>query len=101
MGPSAAIRHIDYFRASGKYVVAWMKQGGEKEYYLATACSEIYSPPTAYLSLRGFVTGGAHSDPQRPTATRSDPQRPAPTACPALRAKSQTLPADTLGGIRG
>ncbi|EFJ46294.1 signal peptide peptidase [Volvox carteri f. nagariensis] len=51
-------RHIDYFRASGKYVVAWMKQGAEKEYYLATACSEIYAPPTAYLSLRGFVTGG-------------------------------------------
>ncbi|GIL57850.1 hypothetical protein Vafri_13078 [Volvox africanus] len=52
-------RHIDYFRSSGKYVVAWMKQGAEKEYYLATACSEIYAPPTAYLSLRGFVTGGA------------------------------------------
>ncbi|GIL78352.1 hypothetical protein Vretimale_7700 [Volvox reticuliferus] len=52
-------RHIDYFRSSGKYVIAWMKQGAEKEYYLATACSEIYAPPTAYLSLRGFVTGGA------------------------------------------
>ncbi|GLC74286.1 hypothetical protein PLESTF_001485100 [Pleodorina starrii] len=51
-------RHLDYFRSSGKYAVAWMKQGGEKEYYLATACSEIYAPPSAYLSLRGFVTGG-------------------------------------------
>ena len=35
-----------------------MKQAGEKEYYLATACSEMYAPPSAYLSLRGFVTGG-------------------------------------------
>eukprot|EP00198_Chlamydomonas_reinhardtii_P001161 XP_001690496.1 signal peptide peptidase [Chlamydomonas reinhardtii] len=51
-------RHIDYFRASGKYCVAYMKQAGEKEYYLATACSEMYAPPSAYLSLRGFVTGG-------------------------------------------
>ncbi|KAG2432803.1 hypothetical protein HXX76_008537 [Chlamydomonas incerta] len=51
-------RHIDYFRASGKYCVAFMKQAGEKEYYLATACSEMYAPPSAYLSLRGFVTGG-------------------------------------------
>ncbi|KAG2448920.1 hypothetical protein HYH02_006268 [Chlamydomonas schloesseri] len=51
-------RHIDYFTASGKYCVAFMKQAGEKEYYLATACSERYAPPSAYLSLRGFVTGG-------------------------------------------
>ncbi len=51
-------RHFDHFRASGKYLVAYMKQGGEKEYYLASACSEIYAPPSAYIGLRGFVTGG-------------------------------------------
>ncbi|GFR44623.1 hypothetical protein Agub_g5911 [Astrephomene gubernaculifera] len=52
-------RHIEHFRCSGKYVVAWMKSGGEKEYYLACACSEVYAPPCAAVSLRGFVTGGS------------------------------------------
>ncbi len=33
-------------------------QGAEKEYYLASACKEVYAPTSAYFSLRGFVTGG-------------------------------------------
>jgi hypothetical protein len=52
-------RHIAFFRASGKASVAYMKRGGEKEYYLATACDEIYVPPTAQLSLRGLSVGSA------------------------------------------
>jgi len=51
-------RYITLFRQSGKFTVAFMKQGGEKEYYLASACQEIYAPPTASLSLRGFAVGG-------------------------------------------
>ena len=35
-----------------------MKMGGEKEYYLATAFEELYLPPTANLSLRGFSVQG-------------------------------------------
>lgn len=55
----ASCRYLELFRKSGKFTVVYMKQGGEKEYYLATACEEIYTPPSASLSLRGFaVTGG-------------------------------------------
>ena len=35
-----------------------MDRGGEKEYYLASACGEIYAPPTAGLSLRGVSVAG-------------------------------------------
>ena len=52
-------KHIAFFRLSGKATVAYMKRGGEKEYYLATACDEIYVPPTAQLSLRGLSVGSA------------------------------------------
>ena len=52
-------RHVAFFRESGKPAVAWMKRGGEKEYYLATSCEEIYVPPTAQLALRGLSVGGA------------------------------------------
>jgi hypothetical protein len=31
-------RHLDLFNASGKFSIAYMKQGGEKEFYLASAC---------------------------------------------------------------
>ena len=33
-------------------------QGGEKEYYLATAAEEIYVAPTAQFGLRGFKVAG-------------------------------------------
>jgi len=33
-------------------------KGGEKEMYLASACEEIYMPPSASLSLRGFAVTG-------------------------------------------
>jgi hypothetical protein len=33
-------------------------QGGEKEYYLASSCKEVFVPPTAGFSLRGFKVAG-------------------------------------------
>jgi protease IV len=51
--------HIAFFKRSGKATVAWIKSGGEKEYYLATACDKIYVPPTASFSLRGLSVSGA------------------------------------------
>ena len=50
--------HIEFFKASNKPTVAYMKRGGEKEYFLATACDEIYIPPVAQLSLRGLSVQG-------------------------------------------
>lgn len=51
-------RHLEYFRASGKFSVVYMKQGAEKEYYLATAFEELYIAPSANVSLRGFTVSG-------------------------------------------
>lgn len=51
-------RHVERFRQSGKFSVAFLTMGGEKEYYLASSCEEIYVPPSAYVGLRGLsVTG--------------------------------------------
>lgn len=51
-------RSLDFFRASGKFSIATMNRGGEKEYMLCCGCSEIYIPPTANLTLKGFAVGG-------------------------------------------
>lgn len=51
-------RHIDFFKQSGKFSVAFMVRGGEKEYYLASACDEIYTPPSGNVYLRGLVVSG-------------------------------------------
>eukprot|EP00195_Chlamydomonas_chlamydogama_P015757 CAMPEP_0202909918 /NCGR_PEP_ID=MMETSP1392-20130828/50619_1 /ASSEMBLY_ACC=CAM_ASM_000868 /TAXON_ID=225041 /ORGANISM="Chlamydomonas chlamydogama, Strain SAG 11-48b" /LENGTH=725 /DNA_ID=CAMNT_0049599831 /DNA_START=187 /DNA_END=2361 /DNA_ORIENTATION=- len=51
-------RYLSYFRQSGKFTIAYMKQASEKEYYLASACQELYAPPSANVSLRGFTIGG-------------------------------------------
>lgn len=45
--------------AAGKPTVAYMQVVGEFEYYLASACDEIYIPPSAYISLRGLAVQGA------------------------------------------
>ncbi|GAQ82938.1 hypothetical protein KFL_001300010 [Klebsormidium nitens] len=52
-------RHIEYFKKSGKYTIAYVETGGEKEYMLASACNELYVPPGAYLSLRGLSVSGS------------------------------------------
>ncbi|XP_078159412.1 signal peptide peptidase [Carex rostrata] len=48
-------RHIIDFKKSGKFVVGYMPICGEKEYYLACACGELYVPPSAYVSLLGLT----------------------------------------------
>ena len=42
------------FRQSGKKVVFFMEQGGNKEYYLASSGDKIIMLPTGYLSLTGI-----------------------------------------------
>ncbi|HVP36722.1 MAG TPA: signal peptide peptidase SppA [Terriglobales bacterium] len=42
------------FRQSGKKVIFFMEQGGNKEYYLASAGNRIIMLPTGYLSLNGI-----------------------------------------------
>ena len=44
------------FRRSGKPAVAWLEDGGQSEYYLATACDRIYLAPAATLSLTGLAS---------------------------------------------
>ena len=51
--------HLRLFRESGKFMIAFSTIAGEKEYYLASACPEIYMPPTGRLQLAGFSLSGA------------------------------------------
>ncbi|GAU35230.1 hypothetical protein TSUD_205060 [Trifolium subterraneum] len=48
-------RQILNFRKSGKDAVAYLPSIGEKEYYIACACEEIYAPPSAHVYLFGFT----------------------------------------------
>jgi protease-4 len=52
-------QYIDFFRQSGKFSLAYLSSGGEKEYFLASACAEVFVPPSASLSLRGLAVSGA------------------------------------------
>lgn len=52
-------RHIEFFKSSGKWTIAYCERAGEKEYYLASAFAKIYAPPSASLSLRGFSVSGS------------------------------------------
>ena len=54
--------HLRLFRESGKFMIAFSTIAGEKEYYLASACSEIYMPPTGRLQLAGFSLSGTPSN---------------------------------------
>ncbi|CAD7696645.1 unnamed protein product [Ostreobium quekettii] len=47
-------RHIDFFRQSGKFTIGYMERGNEKEYFLLSACEEVYLPPSGSLGLRGL-----------------------------------------------
>jgi hypothetical protein len=51
-------RYIKLFRDSGKFTIAYMKTGGEKEYYLASAFQELVIAPTANIRLAGFSVAG-------------------------------------------
>ena len=44
------------FRTSGKPIVAYLEQGGEQEFYLASACDKVFLMPTASLDLTGIAT---------------------------------------------
>ncbi|KAL9243332.1 hypothetical protein vseg_017232 [Gypsophila vaccaria] len=52
-------RHILDFRKSGKFIVGYVPVCGEKEYYLACACEELYAPPSAYFQLYGLTVQGS------------------------------------------
>ncbi|GMP33185.1 hypothetical protein CsSME_00006617 [Camellia sinensis var. sinensis] len=43
------------FKKSGKFVVGYVPACGEKEYYLASACDELFVPPSAYFALYGLT----------------------------------------------
>jgi protease-4 len=45
---------ITRFRKSGKPAYAHLEMSGNKEYYLATACTKIYAVPTALLDVTGL-----------------------------------------------
>ena len=51
-------RHVEMFKKSGKFAIAYLERAGEKEYFLASAFSEVYAPPSASLSLRGLSVSG-------------------------------------------
>ena len=44
------------FQTSGKPIVAYLEQGGEQEFYLASACDKVFLMPTASLDLTGIAT---------------------------------------------
>jgi protease-4 len=46
---------IGRFRKSGKPAYAHLEFAGNREYYLATACSRIYAVPTAILDVSGLA----------------------------------------------
>ena len=50
--------YLELFNASGKPSIAFLTRGGEKEYYIASACSKVFIAPTASLSLRGVGVAG-------------------------------------------
>ena len=44
------------FRSSGKPIIAYLEQGGEQEFYLASAADQVFLMPTASLDLTGMAT---------------------------------------------
>lgn len=51
-------KYLEYFNASGKWSCAYLDRAGEKEYFLASACQEVFVPPSGNLSLRGLAVSG-------------------------------------------
>ena len=44
------------FKRSGKPAIAYLEDGGQTEYYLATACDRIYLAPSSPLQLTGMAS---------------------------------------------
>lgn len=40
---------------TGKFIVGYVPVCGEKEYYVGSACEELYAPPSAYFQLYGLT----------------------------------------------
>jgi len=45
---------LETFRKSGKPLIAWLKSPSLRDYYMASACTKIYMPPTDLLNLKGI-----------------------------------------------
>jgi protease-4 len=45
---------LENFRKSGKPLLAWLKSPSLRDYYMATAASKIYMPPSDELNLKGI-----------------------------------------------
>ncbi|CAI9786766.1 unnamed protein product [Fraxinus pennsylvanica] len=52
-------RHILDFKKSGKFIVGYVPAFGEKEYYIGSACEELYVPPSAYFQLYGLTVSAS------------------------------------------
>lgn len=39
----------------GKFIIGYVPTCGVKEYYIGSACEELYAPPSAYVGLYGFL----------------------------------------------
>ena len=44
------------FKTSKKPIVAYLEQGGEQEFYVASACDKVFLMPTASLDLTGMAS---------------------------------------------
>ncbi len=44
------------FRTSGKPIIAYLEQGAEQEFYLASACDKVFLMPHASLDLTGMAS---------------------------------------------
>jgi protease-4 len=44
------------FKTSKKPIIAYLEYGGEQEFYLATACDQVFLMPTASLDLTGMAS---------------------------------------------
>jgi protease-4 len=44
------------FKSSGKPVVAHLEYGGDREYFVATACDKVFLLPTSPLDISGFAS---------------------------------------------
>ncbi|CAA2994836.1 serine protease SPPA, chloroplastic [Olea europaea subsp. europaea] len=52
-------RHILDFKKSGTFIVGYVPACGEKEYYIGSACEELYAPPSAYFHLYGLTVSAS------------------------------------------
>ena len=91
------------FRRSGKPAIAYLEDGGQTEYYLATSCDHIFVAPSSPLQLTGMATYnvflrgtldaiGAYPDMLHIGAYKSAPnQLTEKTFTPAHREMAQSL----------